>query len=471
RRRLVLWLGAIGLLFLLVSLAGSTPFYRLWWAVMPFMKKVRAAGMAFYIVAFVVAVLAAFGAERLERREGSRWGASGLAVGVIVLLLAVLGVFGAIAESIAQGIEMGQGRAVAAVARAAQGQIALGAALSGLALALVGTAVMAYRRGKLNRMAFALIVPLLVSADLWRNGRDFWFYSDAPRQLYAPDPIVERVTSTPAPYRLLNFPGEVFAGWDVYPGSSLMKFGVPQLLGYHGNELRYFDQLTGGKNIWQYVPLSATIWDLYAVQYVVLPSGSGIAEQLPGFLDSYQPIMTAVGTSSGRAADLFARRDPIRYARLVPAAIKVDDERAILTVVAPRTGFDADRIVLLDPEADIDPPPVENLPEPLDVAATVEHWEPGRMRVSLDPPAPQDGYLVVSENWYPDWRATVDGVPVETLRGNVSLITVPVAAGSSSVELVFESPAYRTGKAITWFSVLIALVGLAAPPATRGRRG
>ena len=31
RRRIVLWLGAVGLLFLLVSLGGATPFYRLWW--------------------------------------------------------------------------------------------------------------------------------------------------------------------------------------------------------------------------------------------------------------------------------------------------------------------------------------------------------------------------------------------------------------------------------------------------------
>src|SRR2546421_7645988 len=35
RRRLVLWIGGIGLLFLLVSLGAATPFYQLWWALMP----------------------------------------------------------------------------------------------------------------------------------------------------------------------------------------------------------------------------------------------------------------------------------------------------------------------------------------------------------------------------------------------------------------------------------------------------
>ncbi|MGH2603697.1 MAG: hypothetical protein ACRDJ9_30475, partial [Dehalococcoidia bacterium] len=39
RRRLIWWLGGIGLLFLLVSMGASTPFYRLWYELMPLMKK------------------------------------------------------------------------------------------------------------------------------------------------------------------------------------------------------------------------------------------------------------------------------------------------------------------------------------------------------------------------------------------------------------------------------------------------
>ena len=47
-------LGAIALLFLLVSFGGHTPFYHLWYEVMPMMKKVRAPGMAFFLVALPV---------------------------------------------------------------------------------------------------------------------------------------------------------------------------------------------------------------------------------------------------------------------------------------------------------------------------------------------------------------------------------------------------------------------------------
>ena len=69
RRPVVKAFGVIAILFLLVSLGGHTPFYRLWYAVMPMMDKVRAPGMAFMLVALPVAVFAGFGADRLLRRD------------------------------------------------------------------------------------------------------------------------------------------------------------------------------------------------------------------------------------------------------------------------------------------------------------------------------------------------------------------------------------------------------------------
>src|SRR5207253_4847086 len=105
RRRLVLWLGGIGLLFLLISLGAATPFYRLFWAVMPLVKKTRAPGMAFFVVAFVVALLAGLGAERLERKQGRAALTAWLVVAGVVALLAVTGVFGAMAQSLAASVQ------------------------------------------------------------------------------------------------------------------------------------------------------------------------------------------------------------------------------------------------------------------------------------------------------------------------------------------------------------------------------
>src|SRR4029077_1291570 len=102
RRRLMKWILGLGILFLLVALGGSTPFYRLWYAIVPFVNKTRAPGIAFYQVGFAVAVLAALGAERLERGEGKTWALSGMIACGVVALLAVVGTFGAMATSYAQ---------------------------------------------------------------------------------------------------------------------------------------------------------------------------------------------------------------------------------------------------------------------------------------------------------------------------------------------------------------------------------
>src|SRR6266576_2871816 len=70
RRRLVLWAGGIGLLFLLITLGAGTPFFKLWWTVMPLVKKTRAPGMVFYVVALVTAMFAGLGVERALKGEG-----------------------------------------------------------------------------------------------------------------------------------------------------------------------------------------------------------------------------------------------------------------------------------------------------------------------------------------------------------------------------------------------------------------
>src|SRR5437870_1104592 len=135
-RRQILWLGGIGLLFLLVSLGGATPFYKLWWAVMPLVKKTRAPGMAFFVVAFVTAVWAGVGAERALSSEGRRAALPALVVAACVVLLAVFGVFGHVAHALADGLQAEAGRATGAAAEADQTAILWGALGSGIALAI-----------------------------------------------------------------------------------------------------------------------------------------------------------------------------------------------------------------------------------------------------------------------------------------------------------------------------------------------
>jgi hypothetical protein len=167
--------------------------------------------------------------------------------------------------------------------------------------------------------------------------------------------------------------------------------------------------------------------------------------------------------------NLFERTTPPPYARVVPAAIKVDSAALIPTLLHPRMDFS--RIVLLTNDQPITPEPLKQmeLPPPSPSRATVTGWQPGHMTVKLDPAPPQLSYLLIAENWYPDWEATADGRPAQVLRGDYSLITVAIPAGAQVVDLKFHSKLYEVGRTLTIASLAALLVALLAALAFRRR--
>ena len=77
--------------------------------------------------------------------------------------------------------------------------------------------------------------------------------------------------------------------------------------------------------------------------------------------------------------------------------------------------------------------------------------------MELDGPAPAGAALVVSENWYPGWTATVDGKAATTARANYTFIGVPLTAGARRIELSFADPVYARGKIITVIALVVTL--------------
>ena len=437
RRRQILWLGGIGLLFLLISLGAATPFYKLWWMVMPLVKKTRAPGMAFYVVALVTAMFAGFGVERALRGEGRRVMTPALIVGGIVALLGGTGVFGHIAEALAA--------TKAAVARADEAAILWGAVTSGLALAATA-AVLGPAQGRLTPRLSALALTLILGTDLWLNARQFWSYTKP----YGRDRVIDRVATTPLPYRVLNLPGP-----GAYPGSALMAFDIPEVFGYHGNELRYYDDLWGGKNEWRNLGV-LPLWDLWAVRYAILPAGTQTLDSIPGF----RRVLDSVTIFDGSPVNLFERTAPAPYARVVAGAIKTDSATIIPTLLDPRMDFS--RIVLFTNDQPVAPEPLKAMPAPSPSRAALTAWQPGRMTVTLDPVPPQPSYLLIAENWYPDWEATADGRPAQLLRGDYTLITVALPAGAKVVELAFRSKLYEAGRTVSVGSLGVLLIALLA---------
>ena len=445
RTRLVRGLLVIAGLFLLVALGGHTPFYTLWYEVMPMMKKVRAPGMAFFLVALPVAVWAGLGTDRLLRREVTlRSLAIPLGVLAGLALLGVVGVLGSIGTLFASEQQ--------AARLAANGpELRTGAVRLLLFTALGGGACWAVLTGKLRGLAAAGALVSVVVADLWSVDRRFFDYRPAATELFADDPITTRLKQEPKPFRVLD------AG--VYQGSVLMAYSVPTVLGYHGNEVRFYDDLLGGKNVWRNIA-NPNLHDLLAVRFLLLPD----TQAVPGF----RPIMEPTPTTHGSVGVLYERDSVPPYVRVLPAAAKLPEDQTVPTVTDPR--FPVNGVVVFPESASVSPAQIRaGGPDTTTVRATLAEWHPGRMRVTLAGRDTVPRYLLVSETWYKDWRARVDGKPAAVLRGDHALITVELPPDAREVALEFASPEYATGKLIS-LAALLGIVGLWAWTFVRRRR-
>jgi hypothetical protein len=142
----------------------------------------------------------------------------------------------------------------------------------------------------------------------------------------------------------------------------------------------------------------------------------------------------------------------------VGAAEVVPDERAVARILDP--SFDVATTVTL-PE----PPPIE-----LGGAAdpgTVTWVENGRDRQVFRAEARAPSLLAISDNWYPAWRATVDGADAPVLRANYTLRAVPVPAGTHEVVLWYDAGVLRGGMIASLVGVL--LIGAMVVVARTGR--
>ena len=454
RRRLIWWVGGIGLLFLLIALGASTPFYHLWWTVMPMVKKTRAPGMVFFIVAFCTSIFAAFGVSRIERGEATaaRHARIWLIAAAVIALFGLIGVWGKLAQSIAPPERLAK-----AIARGSF--IRVSSVLGALALGAIGLLVWGRLKGRVPVLLFALGLPLVVGADLWRNGQLFWQYAPAPdKGLYRTDPLVARLQAEPKPFRVLNL--------DVYPQNVLMAFDVAQVLGYQGSELRYYDELLGGRPGTspgpQYLLASTRLWDLLAARYVVIAD----SVQIPG----YHKVMGPIANAAGSRGYLYEADTTPPYVRVVPAAVKLAADSLVPPTLADPRLPGYDRVVLLPTSAPINPAPLRAIPPASASHGKVTNWGPGRMSITLDPPPRDSSYVLIAENWYLDWRVTVDGQPGQVLRGDNALLTIPVAPGVKQLELSYHSKAIARGMVIGLVSLVIVLAGFIVPPLVERRR-
>ncbi len=208
-------------------------------------------------------------------------------------------------------------------------------------------------------------------------------------------------------------------------------------------------QATGGRH--------TRIYDMLNVEYVLVRDGTPLPQEFTLAFDAPGPLA------------VYRNPDPLPRAWLVSEARTVPDPAGALAALQEE-GFDPTREVILL-EDQIPPgfvPDVEGPPG----AVRITGYGPNELWLEVDSPGP--AYLVLSEVWYPGWRATVDGRPTPVLRANYGLRGVAVPGGQVRVRVWFAPAPFRLGGlagvlGLVWLAAVVGWGGgrRGPPPTTR----
>jgi hypothetical protein len=455
------WLGVF-VVSLLWALGSSTPFYHLVFAIVPGTPYFRAPSTMMYVTMFALAVFAGLGVERvLQRQVGSRYAIGWLIAAVIVALLGTSGALTNVARVVANSFDQ-SGRADQLISINAP-DLVFGALRSALFIALAAGLLWAWVKERLNVRTVAWSLAALIAIDLWTVERHYWMFSPPAAQLYASDPAIDAIRTAPQPGRVMaiDFIQTAADRDPFFFGDGFMVHGLRNARGYHGNELGRYQTLL--QHYAGPVMLSPEMWRHENVQYLytTLPDSMlGQLQQAFHLSTAFKKILGPVRNAAGSIVYLYRTPDENPAAWVAPAMVRGTDEQAAATVLD--AGFSPTRAAIVDTSAHVETVDPSKLPPPTGTPVTIDRYDAGAISLKLGSSPPAGSALVVSENYFPGWSATVDGKAAPVVRADYNLIGVVLPSGARNVELHFADAAYKTGKTVTLLAVAVAIALLIA---------
>ena len=234
--------------------------------------------------------------------------------------------------------------------------------------------------------------------------------------------------------------------------------GIELAAGHHPNDLSRYRELIGmvGSGL-PHNLFDADIRRLLNVRYILWTDYAFDGQAFPGPPES---VIARSQLSDGSAYETMHVEAALPRARLVGGSVLKSDTEAVPYMLSD--DFDPEGEVVLS-----EPSPVALDGTPSEGAVRWTHRSPNRL--ALDVTTERPALLVVADNWFPAWRARVDGEDAPVLRAYHTLRAVPVPAGTHTVEMVYDSRV--VGRSLLLSVLLtIGLVGATGVQMIRERR-
>ncbi len=221
--------------------------------------------------------------------------------------------------------------------------------------------------------------------------------------------------------------------------------GAASAAGYRENTVA----LHGSEPLPPVSVLLAPTRELLGVRFILLPPGAAAAEP------RLRPVY------DGPDARVF--EDPAALPRaFVAGRARCVDDRAAVALLRRREISPADEVLLADCATPPAAPPMGARGAAAEARILVD--EPSRVVVAAAAASP--AWLVLTDTWFPGWRARLDGVDVPLRRADHAFRAVALPPGRHEVEFVFAPRRLGLGAAITLAALAVVLVLLVPRRAT-----
>lgn len=426
RGRPALWAARVLLVVGVILMLGKhTPIYPVLFEYLPGLRMFRMPAQAIVITTWAICVMAAFGFEHLFGPQDPRWRSWRWRIGS-VCVLAVVGVGAIIAFKYFTILK--QPYVPSSVPSVPNVRVAFGDSMFVVPLCvLAATAMMVLVSRWLPRRAAAAGVLILLAGDLLVSRPGFWLrsYTDAQdKGLQHLIGLSKYEKGRGEPYRV------DFAHSFVDAGTSMVA-RVENVNAYWGAALQRFFRFVHAMRGVEPDPLIRV----------------GLKTAL---YDHPEPFpLRVLNVRWSTAADYKRRRlSVVHNAEAEPRAWLVDraevipgEEEMLRRMRDPE--FNPLRVVLLE-----QPPRILLATADSPVGTCRARTRPGG-GLDVETQSTRDGYLVLSEVFYPGWRATVDGKEVPLERADYLITALPLSAGTHQVEYRYDPVSLKVGAGCT----------------------
>jgi hypothetical protein len=401
--RQVRWLGAMSLGGILFALGPNSVFHGMMYAILPLVDKARVPAAGSIIFMLGLAPLAAFGVDWLALPESRRvtrragWILAGVAA---VLMFASLFFYAARVTPAISDNRM---------------------VIAGFAAVLLAGLMGALRSGGISARAGAVAVLALVLFELG-NVTDYWLPSR--------DPNLSKLAAHFDLARYIKAQG-AFARFN-YDDKE-----IPYNIGdWYGIEAFNAYSASVPASLWAQNIFSDRVKDVLGIRYYL-----GKTASRP---DQREVFQGQAGVNIFENPKAFPRVWAAHASRKVA-------ERQAHDVLAD-AGFDARNEVFLVAE---NPPSLATCKGD---EVSMPHHEPNYVRI--DARMECRGMVILTDTWFPGWRATVDGKSAAIERAYGFLRGVVVEPGNHTIEMRYRPLSVYLGAAMSLLAVGIVIVGV-----------